>query len=102
MIGYLVECTFREFFVDKLFLGIGGIDLDAGLTEFNSEDALVKKAMLRSAKEVIVVADASKIGEVAFAAVAPLSVVDYLITDDSLSSAVQAKLEELNIQVFIA
>ena len=101
MVGYLVECTFREFFVDKLFLGIGGIDLEAGLTEFNSEDALVKKAMLRSAKEVIVVADASKVGQIAFAAVAPLDVVDILITDDSLSPAVQSKLEDLNIQVLI-
>ena len=39
MVGHLAERALKEFFVDKLFLGAGGIDLKAGVTEYNLEDA---------------------------------------------------------------
>lgn len=102
LIGNLAERAFQDFYVDKLFLGIGGIDFEAGLSEFNLEDALVKKAMLRSAKEVIVVADAGKFGQVAFAAVAPLDAVDRIVTDESLDPAILARLQAQNIDVILA
>ena len=101
LVGTLAEDTFRQFFVDKLFLGIGGIDLEAGLTEFNLEDALVKKAMLRATKEIIVVADASKFGVVAFAVVAPLQVVSRVITNDAVSPVFVDRLRERNIEVIV-
>ncbi len=102
LIGNLAEGAFSNFFVDKLFLGVGGIDLEVGLTEFNLEDAQVKQAMIRSAKEVIVVADASKFGQVAFAAVAPLDRVDRIITDSSLDPALVQALEQRNIPIHLA
>ncbi len=80
---------FQEFYVDHLFLGIGGISLEAGLTEFNLEGAWVKKAMLGSAKECTVVADASKLGNIAFASVAPLSAIHRLITDSSADRGIR-------------
>ena len=100
MVGSLAERVFHDFYVDKLFLGIGGIDFDAGLTEFNLEDASVKKAMLKSAKEVILVADSVKFGQVAFAAVGPLKVVKRIVTDSSLSPDVKSRLEAQGIEVF--
>ncbi|NIN64770.1 MAG: DeoR family transcriptional regulator [Anaerolineae bacterium] len=102
LIGHLAEKAFREFYVDKLFLGIGGIDFKAGLTEFNLEDALVKRAMLASAKECLVVADASKFGNIAFAAVAPLSAVHKIVTDSAVGSGIVSRLEEMNIEVILA
>ena len=102
LIGSLAEQAFASFYVDKLFLGIGAIDFEAGLTEFSLEDAPVKKAMLRSAKETIVVADASKFNRIAFAAVAPLKVVDRVVTDSSLDPAIQKRLEEMGIVVLLA
>ncbi len=98
----MAEKAFREFYVDKLFLGIGGIDFKAGLTEFNLEDALVKRAMLASAKECLVVADASKFGNIAFAAVAPLSAVHKIVTDSAVGSGIVSRLEEMNIEVILA
>ena len=58
--------------------------------------------MLRSAKETIVVADASKFNRIAFAAVAPLKVVDRVVTDSSLDPAIQKRLEEMGIVVLLA
>ncbi len=102
LIGRLAEDAFRNFFVDKLFLGVGGIDLDAGLTEYNIEDAQVKQAMIRSAKEVIVVADASKFGRVAFAAVAPLEKITRIITDSSIDPDIVAALQARDVEVIVA
>jgi DeoR/GlpR family transcriptional regulator of sugar metabolism len=99
LVGNLAERAFKEFFVDKLFLGIGGIHFDAGLTEFNLEDAQVKRAMIASAKEVIVVTDSSKFGRVAFAAVAGLNVVKHVITDSGLRRDMILRLESMGIEV---
>jgi DeoR/GlpR family transcriptional regulator of sugar metabolism len=99
LVGPLAERAFKDFFVDKLFLGIGGFDLNAGLTEFNPEDAQVKRAMIACAKEVIVVADASKFGKVAFAAVAGLDTVKHVITDSGLRRDTISHLASTGIEV---
>jgi len=102
LIGNLAERVFEDFFVDKLFLGIGCIDISAGLTEFNLEDALVKKAMLKSAKEVIVLADASKFEQIAFASVSTIDVISRIVTDSSLDESVRLMLEARDIEVILA
>jgi DeoR/GlpR family transcriptional regulator of sugar metabolism len=99
LVGDLAERAFKDFFVDKLFLGIGGVDFAAGLSEFNLEDAQVKRAMIASAKEVIVVADCSKFARVAFAAVADLAAVRHVVTDSGVPGEVVAGLESRGIVV---
>jgi DeoR family transcriptional regulator of aga operon len=65
---------------DKLFLGCNGVSAVAGITNRNLEEAEIKSCMTANAREVIVVADHSKLGHIATAAVAPLSRVARLIT----------------------
>jgi DeoR/GlpR family transcriptional regulator of sugar metabolism len=101
LVGDLAQRAVQDFFVDKLFLGIGGIHFEAGLTEFNLDDALVKKAMLGSAKETIVVADATKFGRVAFAAVGPLSIVNRIVTDSTLYDSVSVRIRALDIDLLV-
>jgi DeoR/GlpR family transcriptional regulator of sugar metabolism len=81
LIGDLAKYSYQNLSVDRLLLGVGGIDVQSGLTEYNWDDALVKQAMIASAKEVILVADASKFNRVAFARVAPLNIVHQIVTD---------------------
>jgi len=100
--GDLAGKAFEGFRVDQLFLAVGGIDAEAGLTEYSWDDAIVKQAMIRSAKQVIVVADASKFGKVAFAVVAPLKSIHALVTDKEPPAALASKLREANVAVLIA
>ena len=102
LMGPLAERAFQEFFLDKIFLGIGGIHLDTGLSEFSQEDAMVKRAMIASAKEVIVIADASKFGKKVFAAVAPLTAVHRVVTDASIRRDVLSRLKAKGIEVVVA
>ena len=101
LIGHLAERTFAEFNVDKFFLGVGGIDFQAGVTEFNLEDALVKRAAIRNSKEVIAVTDSSKFGTVAFAEVAPLKMVDCVVSDEQLDPDIATRLRAMNINVIL-
>lgn len=81
MVGELARRNLEQLFVDRLFLGAGAIDASAGITEFNIDDALIKQAMIRNAKEVVLAADSSKFQKITFAFVAHLKHVNHLITD---------------------
>lgn len=102
MVGHLAERALKDFYVDKLFLGAAGVDFNAGLTEYNLEDTLVKQVMIKNAKEVILVADSSKFGRIAFTSIAPLSVVSRLITDQEADTEVVTRLRRQNIEVVLA
>jgi DeoR/GlpR family transcriptional regulator of sugar metabolism len=102
MIGQIAAQTYSEFHVDKAFIGVGGISLDDGLTEYNLEDALVKKTMIQNAHQRIVVADSSKFGRTTFTSIAQLSMVDTLVTDSDITPEAVKSLEDLGIEVLIA
>jgi DeoR/GlpR family transcriptional regulator of sugar metabolism len=102
MIGALPERVYQEFHVDKAFIGIAGISLEDGLTEYNIEDSQVKKILLRSAREKIIVADSSKFGVTAFANVAPLSAVDKIVTDAGAPVEMVEQIRKLGVEVIYA
>ncbi len=85
LIGHIAERTFQEFRIDKAFIGVGGISLENGLTEYNLEDTLVKRNLITNAEQIIVLTDSTKLGKTRFSYVAPLSVVDVLVTDGRIS-----------------
>ncbi len=99
MIGNTAENTLSSFNCDTVFLGVGGISADKGLTEFNLEDAQVKQAAIKSSRRCVVLADASKLGKVAFASVATADEIDVLITDAEPSNPVIRELENLGVEV---
>ena len=101
LVGHLAERTIREFYVDKLFVAAGGVDIDAGFTEFNLEDTLVKQAMLRQAKDITVVVDSSKFGQVAFTAIASLKAANRIITDGGLEPNMADRIREMGIDLVL-
>ncbi len=101
LIGDLAERTFDDLRADVVFLGVGGVDT-VGLTEFNLDDARVKRAALRSARRCVALADATKLGRVAFARVCPLERVDMLVTDSSADPAALQPIRDAGVEVLIA
>lgn len=81
LVGDLAEQAFRDLRFDTFVMGVGGIDAGAGLTEFNLDDARVKRTALASVRRRVVVADSSKLGRIAFARICPLEEIDVLVTD---------------------
>jgi len=101
LIGEFAHKVYQETFVDKLFLGTAGFDLIAGLTEFDMQDAHVKKEMIRSGKEVYVLADASKFEAVAFSHFAEFSDLDHIITNRKPAQAYLEKMMKYHVTVHI-
>lgn len=81
LIGDLAERTFATLNCDVAFLGVGGVHPDKGLTEYNLDDTRVKRAAIQAASRKIVLADATKLGRICLATIAPLQEIDVLITD---------------------
>lgn len=71
----------KKLTVNKLFLGASGISLEYGITNTNIFEAELKKEMIKVAREVVLVADSSKIDNLALNRVAGLEDIDILITN---------------------
>jgi DeoR/GlpR family transcriptional regulator of sugar metabolism len=71
--------------VDWAFLGADAVDSGAGVTNVNTVEVPIKQAMLAAAARKVLLADSSKFGRRALAAVVGLDAFDYVITDTGLS-----------------
>lgn len=84
LVGPVADRTIATMHVDQLFLGVHGMDDRVGYTTPNLAEAATDRALIASAREVIVLADSSKWGVVGLADIAPLSAAHTIVTDDQL------------------
>ena len=75
-----------QYHVDFAVLGADAIDPRA-ITNTNSLEAPMKRAMIRAADKVLLVTDSSKFGRSALVRIAGLDDIDLVITDDGLDEA---------------
>jgi DeoR/GlpR family transcriptional regulator of sugar metabolism len=102
VVGHLAERVYAEFFVDQLFLGAAGVAAREGVTDFNIEEALVKKNMLAQAKECVLLADQTKFDRVVLTQVCALAQLNRLVTDGDPPPQLRRSLEEAGIEIIIA
>lgn len=99
--GQIAEQVLRSYDFDQLFIGCDGIDLERGTTTFNELLGL-SRVMAEAAREVIVLAEADKVGRRIPNLELPWSAVNILITDDRLSTEQQTLIEQQGVRVIIA
>ena len=85
--------------VDIAFIGTNGITVRHGLSTPDADEAAAKRAMVRAANYVVVVADSSKVGREDMVSFAPISSVDTLVTDWEISDADQQELVNHGVEV---
>jgi DeoR/GlpR family transcriptional regulator of sugar metabolism len=93
---------FVGIYAEKLFLATAGISFDAGLTYPAIGDIYVKRAMIKAASKVYLLADSTKIGRTSFSALGNIELVDTLITDDQISDSHVKDFEARGIEVLVA
>lgn len=101
-VGGMVASTFEQLAFDTVILTSGGLDVEAGVTEYEFDDAQTKRAALRSARRKIIVADGSKLGAVAFVKLCPIDQVDLVVTDIDAPPAQVAALRAAGVDVLQA
>jgi DeoR/GlpR family transcriptional regulator of sugar metabolism len=99
LVGPQAEQNLNETFVGKAFVGVTGLSLEHGLTGPNQLEALTHRLTLQRARQTYVLADHSKLGQVALYRICPLSAVQTLITDDRAAPEIVRKLEEAGLNV---
>ncbi len=102
VLGPLATDFLQNIHVDRAFLGINGVHPEAGWTVVDFDAAQVKRAMMAHAREVVVVADAAKLGVAAFASVAALRAAHVLVTDAAPEHALAEALAAANVEVVVA
>jgi DeoR/GlpR family transcriptional regulator of sugar metabolism len=93
---------FVGIYAEKLFLATAGISFDAGLTYPAIGDIYVKRAMIKAASQVFLLADSTKIGRTSFSSLGGIELVNTLITDDQISEEHVADFRARGIEVLIA
>ena len=88
-----------EMFVDKVFIGVDGIHPEHGLTTNYPDQAAVHRSMLRQARQRIIVADHTKMGDIGTALIGPTSDINLIITDKGLSSKIAAQFAAKKIEL---
>ena len=86
LVGPIAEAGLEDLNLDLAFVGVDGISATAGCTTHHEVEAYTNRALISRATRVVVVADSSKLGRVAFARICSLADVDELITDTSANS----------------
>jgi len=100
--GHAALAFLNDVYMDRLFLSVTGLDPERGVTSLETEEALVYRKMLKQSKQVIVVADSSKLGRVGQAFICPLSEIHYLITDTGASIEALCAYERVGIRTIRA
>lgn len=88
--------------VDTAVLGVSGISVKSGLSTTFFEEASMLAQMIDSARRTIVLADGSKFGVGAFAQIAPLEVIDILVTETAPPSDLRHALSQAGVETIIA
>lgn len=100
--GHFTETILKDLIVDKVIVGMRGVDPVYGLTSDFPMELNTDRMIINTGRQVIVAADASKIGYVATSVVAPLSAADLIVTDKKANPEIVNQIKEQGIQVAIA
>jgi DeoR family transcriptional regulator, aga operon transcriptional repressor len=101
LVGPLADSTLAGLNLDVACVGVDGISAMAGLTTHHDVEAHTNLTLMERASRVIVVADGSKVGKVAFARICPLERVGELITDASADRDGLQAIGEAGVEVTI-
>ena len=99
LVGPEAAHTLSQLFVDKVFIGVNGLDAARGLTAHHPEEAAVNRLMVQQARQRIVVADHSKLGVVVTSLICPTADVHLLLTDTGATDAQIAPFQAMGIEV---
>lgn len=102
LVGPVAVAELRRLHVDWLLMGVHGMDAEAGFTTPNLDEAETNRALVASARRVVVVADNSKWGVVGLSTIAALDEVDVVVTDPEIGTEARRVLQSTCGRVVLA
>jgi DeoR family transcriptional regulator of aga operon len=99
MVGATAFESLQRLFFEKVFMGACGIHPRHGLTVIESDEALILNQMAQHARQVIAVADSSKLGMISAMLVCPPARIHTIVTDDGADPAVVEGFQQQGVRV---
>jgi DeoR/GlpR family transcriptional regulator of sugar metabolism len=102
LVGPSAVATLENHRFDTYIMSVSGLDPQAGCTEWNVDDAIIKRVALQVSTRCIVAADSTKFGSTAFVRVCGLDAVSMVVSDAALSDTYREKVALTGAAVRIA
>lgn len=99
LVNPLADSLFASIHADIAFIGCSGVDVAHGVTNINLPEAEIKQRMLGAARQRIVLADSSKIGQLHLGRVGALGDLDRLITGAEADAELIQELRDAGLAV---
>ncbi|MCK3657990.1 transcriptional regulator [Pasteurellaceae bacterium Pebbles2] len=99
IIGEATIAFISQFRLDYGILGISSIDMDGSLLDYDFHEVQVKRAIIESSRNTLLVSDHSKFSRRAMVKLGHLSDVDYFITDGTLPQSLNEQLANSEVIV---
>ena len=101
LVGELTTQFFEQFKVDIAVIGASALDRDGDILDYDLAEVRVSKAIIRQARKVFLVCDASKLDRSAPARLASLAEIDTLFTDQPLPPELARRCSEWGTAVVV-
>jgi DeoR/GlpR family transcriptional regulator of sugar metabolism len=99
LIGPLASATLTNLSLDIAILGVDAINARTGASAHHEGEASINQLMASQARQVMVVADGSKLGQQAFARICAIDDIDVVITDSEVPSDIEAGFAEAGVRL---
>lgn len=102
--GIIGEATvefINQFRLDYCILGISAVELDGSMMDYDYHEVQVKRALMRNARQIILVTDHSKFKRNAIVRLGDVKEVNYIVTDSPLPLELQHHLNHSDVNVLV-
>lgn len=101
VVGAFTRLLLEHVNISKAFMGTMGLSLEDGITTSDPSEAYTKELVTAQARQVILLADTSKLGKTTFAKAGRLDDIDLIITDAHIEAKFERELRKAhkNLQV---
>ena len=100
--GAMTDSNLKNFFLHKVILGVGGINVQSGVTDYHIAESSTRRLAMEQAGTIIGLADCSKFGVTALNQICPADKLDILVTDWTVPETVLDEYRALGITVYTA
>lgn len=97
--GNIAENIISQFIVNKAFLSVSSISIEAGITDFPLKEVNIQKQMIKYAKKLIILANSQKFETTTLIKVEEFENIDTIITDSKLDRKIYDLYRQKNINI---
>jgi DeoR family fructose operon transcriptional repressor len=97
--GNIAERSIGQYHADKAFIGATGVSVLKGLTSSDENESAITLKMAENADQVFLLCDSTKIERDSFVQFAPLSKINYLITDEGMDQSLRKDYQVKGVNI---